>query len=146
MCQNIELFDEYTARVFSRLYQSFPVKQTIDILEFFELGVPDKYQPGFVLNIKGERDIFSEQNAKLAWHTLIFLKENGFVSIGRESPYTYFSDVTLTIKGLNVLQAEPDSIKPAKRIGNEIIGALNTGRLEAAKALVRQAIRLSLGV
>ena len=27
MCENLELFDEYTATLFSTLYQTFPVKQ-----------------------------------------------------------------------------------------------------------------------
>jgi len=140
MCQNIELFDEYTAKVFALLYSTFPVKQSIEIIDFVGKGAFDDF--GVIVNAKNE----PLPEAKVAWHTLIWLKEADFISIGREHAYTDVSDVTLTIKGLEVLKARPESIQPAKRIGNEVIGALKVGNVEAAKELVRQAIKLSVGL
>jgi hypothetical protein len=72
--------------------------------------------------------------------------ETGFIVIEREQPYLSVSGVTLSAKGLEVLTAQPKSIQAAKRIGNEIIGALKVGNLEAAKELVRQAVKLAVGL
>lgn len=144
MCSNIELFDEYAAKLFSHLYQTFPVKQQIDILEFFDLGSFDRLNPGQILDESGLADSSAERKAEIAWHTLTWLSETGFVTLERLQPYHTATGVTLTVKGLEVLKSEPSSLKPQKRIGNELIAALKVGNLEVAKELIRQAVRLSI--
>ena len=84
----------------------------------------------------------AEAHANVAWHTFIWLKETGFIKIEGEHAYLSFSGIVLTAKGLEVLKATPESIKPSKHIGNALIGLLKEGGTEAAKQLVGQAIQL----
>ncbi len=64
MCENLELFDEYTATLFSTLYQTFPVKQDIDILELIRRDEMSDF--GTIVNAQGT----PSKHAEVAWHTL----------------------------------------------------------------------------
>jgi len=143
MCKNIELFDEYTAKIFARLYSTFPIPQDFSMIDFIERGEINDY--GIIVDKESEAIAHinvAEAHANVAWHTFIWLKETGFIKIEGEHAYLSFSGIALTAKGLEVLKATPESVQPRSRIGDVLIGLLKQGGTEAAKQLVGQAIKL----
>lgn len=136
MCENIELFDEYTAKIFAQSYQKFPMPHDVSIVDFIKQGKINDF--GMIVNDKDK----PSAHAQVAWHTFIWLKETGFIKIESEHPYLSLTGIVLTAKGLEVLKATPSSIQQNSHIGNELIGLLKTGSIEAAKQLVGQAIKL----
>lgn len=143
MCKNIELFDEYTAKIFTKLYQTFPVPQDFIIVDFIARGEVNDF--GMIVDKKDEASSHlnvSSAHANVAWHTFTWLKETGFIKIEGEHHSLSLSGIVLTAKGLEVLKATPESLQPSKRIGDALIGLLKQGATESASQLIGQAIKL----
>lgn len=136
MCRNIELFDAYTAKIFARLYERFPMPDDVSIIDFLGQGSLGEY--GDIVDEHGKK--LAEAN--IAWHTFIWLKETGFIRIEGEHAYLSLTGIVLTAKGLEVLKATPSSVQPSSRIGDVLIGMLKTGATESASQLIGQAIKL----
>jgi len=136
MCKNIELFDEYTAKIFARLYSTFPMPQDISMIDFLGRGHFGEF--GEVVDEEGD----PIKDAQVAWHTFIWLNETGFIRIESKHAYLSLSGIVLSAKGLEVLKATPSSVQQGKQIGTELIGMLKAGATESAKQLIQQAIQL----
>lgn len=120
---NIDLFDRITGLIFSKLYQSFPVTETLNVMSFTE-ALPDEVErPG---------EFFSD--------TLKWLITSGYLmgEPDAKHPYT-FHKCTLTAKGLEVLKAVPDSIT-GKTLGAQLQDAAKKGMFDSVKSLTGKAL------
>lgn len=73
--------------------------------------------------------------------TCEWLIQAGYL-IGDVRPYTHVHDVVLTAKGLEVLNAIPDSLKAGASIGERLADAAKEGGKETMRGLVTEALGL----
>ena len=91
MSDHDDLFYEHVASVLAQLYERFPVKSDLDVDE-----------------ISGFRNSHYCQEGKLAYTTIKWLEEEGYIRVG-ESRYPHSAqNCILTAKGFNRLQAIPE--------------------------------------
>jgi len=74
--------------------------------------------------------------------TVLFLEREGFIRYGSwaNSDPPMFEEVTLTSKGLAVLNSEPEILKEKVTLGEKLSAALKAGSIEAIKTLINQVI------
>ncbi|NIE73009.1 hypothetical protein F3J45_00825 [Pantoea sp. Ap-967] len=120
---NIDLFDKITGLIFSKLYQTFPVTGTLNVMSFMEAFPGEVDRPG---------EFFS---ATLKW-----LITSGYMMGEPDSKHAYtFNKCTLTAKGLEVLKAVPDSIT-GKTLGAQLQDAAKSGMLDSVRSLTGKAL------
>ena len=140
---NIKLFDLYSSFIFSELYKNFPKCINFEDIDKIVLSLEkdNKEIQRITENMELEERniIFSE--------TLLWLTNNGFIDFAKAypdtkrpilaMPYQYFMCVSLTIKGLNLLNSpKPKSLNKTKKLGEEIYEKIKQGSfIEAGKIL-----------
>jgi hypothetical protein len=128
--ENMEIFDCFTVSVLSELYERFPVKTKID---GYETVGKCKYLDGSEIDIL-ERTLILKS-------TFEFLEENNFIKYeGNIDSSCVAFDCVLTIKGLNVLNKEPESINKKATVGQNIRGAIKTGAYDVAIGYLKQVL------
>lgn len=142
---NIDEFNLMTGKVFACLYEAFPIPV---YLSPAELGIPvgkeDEYDPETGLSMGAEPPTYGEL---IFGHTVQWLIETGYMTCGPLPPgsmpnlRTHFPNSRLTAKGLETLNATPDSLK-AESLGSQIASASKSGSLE----LLRMAVAEALGI
>ncbi len=124
--KNMDLFNQYSAEIFSMLYLAFPEPIGLD-----------------ALSISGHQEIDEngspEKEAKICKATIQWLADTGYLSFQDEYQYGA-GDAVLTAKGLEVLKAVPGSLKNGGSIGDKIVTTLKGGAKETATALVKTAL------
>jgi len=134
MCTNIELFDEYAARVLSQLYEQFPVKTGIDVRKL--TGHVDTNEYGAILSPDGQRS----RQAEIAYATIEWLVETGYIRCKKAAPPYGYSQCVLTAKGLEILKATPASVQSGKTIGDRLVQFVREGALDLAGDAVKAAL------
>ena len=140
---NIKLFDLYSSYVFNELYKNFPKCVNFEDIDkiVLELEKDNKDIKKITENMELEAKniIFSE--------TMLWLTNNEFINFvtsypdskrpAQPIPYMYFMCVSLTLKGLNLLNSpKPKSLNKTKKLGEEIYEKIKQGSLiEAGKIL-----------
>ncbi|MBF0249943.1 MAG: hypothetical protein HQL35_04855 [Alphaproteobacteria bacterium] len=129
---NIDLFNRYTAIIFADLYKAFPVGIKLEPCDIVVQYPPPKEMP----------DISLEVQTAICAGTIQWLEGAGYIKIAntnrRLSGNLTFTNVVLTVKGLEVLKGMPDSLgNPA---GEQLLSAMKTGGAEAGKTLISLAI------
>ena len=128
MMQNIELFNEYVARILAQLYESFPVKVSLHADQFSSFS--DRSQ--------------QQMEELVAYSTIEWLVDNGYVHADERIPRSSCYGCTLTDKGLKVLQATPDSVQipdgvqTKETFGEKLVHLINKGAVEVAKDIVKE--------
>jgi hypothetical protein len=125
---NIDKFDEYTALVFARLYETFPIRVNL----FDHDVIPDTWKDG-----KFNPEAY-DSDSELVRATIIWLKEAGYID-GRISNLGLFEAV-LTSKGLEVLKAVPSSLSTGPSLGERIADAVKEEGRETMRSLVSEAL------
>ena len=140
---NIKLFDLYSSYIFNELYKNFPKCSNFEDID------------GIVLNLEKEnkeiqkivRNMELEEKNMIFTETLLWLTNNGFIDFvashpdskrpAQPMPYLYFMCVSLTIKGLNLLNSpKPKNLNKTKKLGEEIYEKIKQGSfVEAGKIL-----------
>ncbi|MFA7597221.1 MAG: hypothetical protein WCY92_12790 [Novosphingobium sp.] len=131
--KNIELFNEYAAAIFATLYERFPVKQSLDAREICGHHTVDDF--GGVVDDSGR----PSRAFDIALSTVEWLGDNGFIALGDRHNFG-FRDVVLTAKGLETLNARPDSLGGKESFGERILRLLREGSIEVAKETGKAAI------
>lgn len=106
MNKNMKIFNECAAKILDSLYDSFPVGKEYKILDF-----PD-------LNNANDSDVF--------FSTVQFLKNENYINYQNQY-YGGFSGVTLTSKGLSILNAAPAVLEKKESLSQLIKNALRNG-------------------
>lgn len=131
--KNIDLFDEYAAAVFAALYERFPVKQSLDARQICGHMVVDDF--GVVVDDAGR----PSKAFDIALSTIEWLGDNGFVSFEKRQNFG-FGNVVLTAKGLETLNAKPESLGGKESFGERILRLMREGSTEFAKEAGKAAI------
>lgn len=130
--RNIELFDEYTAKIMAVLYERFPNKRALDVREIcghtamndFGLVVDDNGNPSGAFDV--------------AMGTLEWLGDNGYVRYNKNSGYGW-TDVVLTEKGLAMLNKVPNSVASKETFGDRLSRFVREGAMGLAKEATKAA-------
>ena len=126
--ENIRLFNYYTTAIMAFLYQEFPVKQHFSIEKFAQKPLQSDYSP--------------ERRFEIACHSLVWLKDNGFVDFHQgDTQNCAFSQVTLTMKGFTILSQEtPKSVVERSTLGEDIKSVTEKGLESVASELLKTAL------
>jgi hypothetical protein len=121
---NMDDFEKGVALVLAELYKTFPQKTAI-YTNKLESGASDET----IKNYSG---------------TIGFLAREGFIRCGSMAGSgKAYANVVLTTKGLQILNAVPDTIKDKKTIGEKINDTLKSGSKDMLKNIVNQIISLA---
>ena len=135
--QNIDLFNDYTAAILSKLYSQFPVKNGIDARQL--CGHSDVNDFGLVLDERGQ----PSKAFEIAVSTMEWLTDYGYVSYANRTSYA-FSQAVLTAKGLEHLRRSSDALKSKETLGERLTRFVSDGSKEFARETVKTL--LSMGV
>ena len=136
MEQNIEKFDRIVAQVLGELYQKFPIQTHVSIYELFECS------PGKLVEGKWvESEDLKEQDQEFYFYTIRWLIDTGYL-IGTIQNH-HNSQITLSLKGLELLKSVPSSISGSESVGELLISALKSGAKDSAAILVNKALSSS---
>lgn len=119
---NIERFNDCTAKLLATLYAEFPHRLDIDYHEWLSMAYGEA---------KDEDYAFCES-------TLSWLSEAGYVDV-KIFHSMGAAKMVLTAKGLEILKVVPESLKSKESIGDALVRSLKSGAFEVAKDLVSAA-------
>lgn len=119
---NMQLFDEITARVFAKLYETFPVATSVDCLSL--TGRPEMDEYGKV-----------SREADVCIHAMRWLESEGYIKVGRFGN-CHASEIVLTAKGLAALKSSPESLEYKQTLGERIVSAINNDAISTAVGVV----------
>ena len=143
MARNMELFDEYAARILADLYEAFPVKKPLNASDYCGHSEINDY---------GE-PIDENGNPSKAFHiaraTIEWLIETGYIR--SDGMWQYGAKpAVLTPMGLAVLKAAPEQASEAtpcqkslavkETTGDKLVRLIRAGSADAAKDVVRATI------
>jgi len=133
MSHNMELFDEYAAKILAGLYETFPVKKPLNAGDL--CGHTDVNDFGTPIDAHGNPSkAFDVAKATIEW-----LIETGYIRSDGMWQYGAKESV-LTPMGLAVLKAAPESLSMKETTGDKLVRLLRAGSADAAKDIVRSAI------
>lgn len=87
--KNMELLDLYTARILALLYETFPERVSLSLQ--------------YITQMELNQEEPLPKQAQIARETVLWLKENGFITFDEDEFYT-FTKARLTEKGLTILR------------------------------------------
>lgn len=136
---NIDLFDEFAAKAFAKLYEEFPRKIYLDAREFSGDSAEDDF--GRILDERGE----PSKRFELAKATIEWLIANGYISSSAIHDWGARESV-LTPSGLQVLNVAPDSLTPNVTLGEKIVRNVRSGSWALAKEAAKTAIKVGIDI
>ncbi len=125
---NIDKFNDLTGRVLSGLYLTFPMPSNLATAQFVESPVE--------WNEERKMDLPSK-DAEFFIATAGWLIGVGYIN-GSVSPYTHVSDVVLTAKGLDILNATPRSLTHAHSLREQLAEIARDSSKESFKGLLAE--------
>lgn len=139
---NIERFNEVTGLVLAHLYAHFPVPQDIEAGEFVENAtVPAPRYPGVISPFTEELT----EDGTFFVSAMEWLAHAGYLSFERRFNSS-ISGVVLTEKGLQTLNAVPDSLVTIVPLGERLVDAAKSGGKEVLKATLREVLSAGLRI
>lgn len=136
---NIDLFDEFTAAAFAKLYEDFPRKTYLDARTISGDSVEDDF--GQILDERGA----PSKRFEIAKATIEWLIDTGYISSSAMHVWGA-RDAVLTPSALQVLSATPDSLTPTVTLGEKIVRHVKSGSWELAKEAVKTAFKVGVEV
>lgn len=140
---NIDEFNLMTGKVFAILYEAFPIPMYLSPAEFeVPVGAEGEYDP-VTGELTGSEPPAHEE--LIFAHTIQWLIDTGYMTCGplpsgcTPSLRTHFPNSRLTAKGLETLNAIPDSLK-SESLGSQIAAASKSGSVELLKMAVGEAL------
>ena len=137
---NIKIFDLYSSFIFNELYKNFP--KCISFTDIDKV-ILELEKDNSIQNLT--QNLPLEEKKILFSETILWLTNNNFIDFVNSHPstkrpaqpiaYSNFLCITLTIKGLNLLNSpKPTSLNKTKKLGEEIYEKIKQGSfLEAGK-------------
>ena len=122
---NIDLFNEYVAVIFSHLYEKFPVPSRLSAREASG-------------NLEDSHHKISK-NTEICIETIRWLKEAGYIWYEKEHTFGAY-DAVLSQKGLELLKVVPESLKEDKSVGDKLLEVMASGGKSAASDLIKLAL------
>lgn len=131
---NIDIFDSCTAAIFAKLYKSFPVTISFDLVPISDFD-EEPYKTLFLAEEDDEETI--SYKLEIYEYTIYWLKDAGYITYQCETN-TSIENVVLTAKGLELLKM-PSSICNSKSVGDQLVEYTKDGTKEVAKSVVKVA-------
>lgn len=128
---NIDLFDHYAALVLGELYENFPVARDLDTRKLTGHADTDEY--GAICGPDGR----PSKQVEIAYHTISWLVDAGYVRCRDQRPLYGFSGCVLTAEGLRLLKATPESVRVKETIGAKLARLVREGSIDLAKDIIR---------
>jgi hypothetical protein len=122
---NMDDFNEATAKILAKLYEAFPQRQSFKVADLVESTDENKIRT------------YSD--------TIIFLEREGFIRYESYVTNDHFNNVSLTSKGLAILNSTPDALQERVPLGTKLINAARDGSQAVIKMVVEQLINNALG-
>lgn len=139
LCSNIELFDQYAARVLSELYQSFPFEKDLIISELIkDSGYSSQIEQNPLDIVTGDES--AKRRAELLEKTIEWLGQSRYLHYRNRQPYVRFTDVRLTAKALAVMKSPSDSLKQKQMLGDLLVKSVSSGAASTVKTILSQII------
>ncbi|PMZ92711.1 MULTISPECIES: hypothetical protein [unclassified Pseudomonas] len=129
---NIDVFNEFTGKILGDLYLQFPKPKCLMADAYVES--PMKWNEHAQMEVPSEETEFFMATAQ-------WLANAGYLS-GNVWPGSHVSDAVLTAKGLEVLNAIPESLSGGPSIGERLADAAKEGGKETMRGLVSEALGL----
>ena len=122
---NIEAFNRSVALILARLYESFPAPLTLSTPDIDPDAGPEALE--------------------VHDHTIAFLEREGFLvrSGGDDSGTVHFA-VVLSMRGLGVLNAVPESLSGSASVGERLVQIAKGGGLFTLKTATQQVLAAQL--
>ena len=130
--QNIDLFNEYAARILAQLYEIFPSKQTLDARTIS--GHTDVNRFGIICAPDGSES----KEARLAYDTIEWLVHNGYVRADSLLDGRLAYGCRLTEQGRKVLRAVPEKVQNTETRGRKLVRLIKESSIEAAISCVKE--------
>lgn len=137
MENNIKKFDKLVALIFADLYKNFPVRSHVDIYHVFDCKEQGRTDDEGVWR---EPSDLSEEDCQFYCDTIKWLIDTGYV-IGTIEHHNS-SNITLSIKGLQLLKSVPNSLDSSDTLGEQLLSVLKDGAKDAAGQLISTALNL----
>ena len=145
---NIDSFNEITAKTFGILYASFPVPTTLSLANHYGIDNVANIAKSLEHGLRPCKE--EEAPARLVEATICWLEDSGYLKIKLKNYPFKFEGVILTAKGLEALQAVPDSINSDKKSAGQILAEqikAGTGDYvrETVKTVLSFGVKLAIG-
>lgn len=127
---NIDVFNELTGKILGDLYLHFPMPKYLSAEAYVEVATEWHEQ--------SQMDMPTDQ-AEFFIATTKWLASAGYLT-GKVRPYTHVEDAVLSAKGLEVLNAIPESLIGGSSIGERLADAAKEGGKETIRGLVSEAL------
>ena len=137
--RNIDLFNEYAARILSQLYEGFPVKDDLDARTIS--GHTDENEFGIICAPDGREP----KEARVAYPTIEWLLDTGYARSDDRRPYRRFGGCVLSAEGLRLLQATPESAQTAEPAGDKLVRLVKEEAIGLARDTVRAILASGAG-
>ncbi len=128
---NIEAFNIAVAEIFGQCYQAFPLKVRISNMD---IGITIKEAFG-----EDPDGVFtlSEVEYQIAEETMYWLIEAGYIWCKNSERPISFEGVTLSPKGLEVLNAVPSELKSKKSLGEHLSNGIKVLGKDSASSMIK---------
>lgn len=127
---NIDVFNELTGKILGDLYLHFPLPKYLPADAYVEAAT--KWDEKFQTDMPSDEAEFFIATAQ-------WLANAGYLT-GKIRHYTHVEDAVLTAKGLEILNAIPESLIGGPSIGERLADAAKEGGKETIRGLVSEAL------
>ena len=124
--KNIDLFETYTAAIFARLYEAFPLPCALDAQQISDCPGIDEFGA-------------MQKPAEICRATMGWLADSGYIRAAGATQYA-MTGAVLTAKGLEALKATPEALSGKTPVGERIAQLVATGSMDLAREAARVAI------
>lgn len=131
MPQRIDIFDAICGALLLHLYESFPVRLNV---EFTDLPLNDELEHLSAPEIEQWMEVFLE--------TILWLEQEGFIRLQTGTDDRDFFGVQLTMSGLAILRAIPDSVDITKQ---SLIEKFKSAFSEGGKIVSSEGLKVAVG-
>lgn len=150
---NIDLFNEYVAKIFATLYRHFPIPTDLSAEEIAGVKHDEKeYDNGFSSGTYFKVQPEFEKQDEVFSSTVKWLTSAGYIwTEGGDISYDQLSYKTIvlspkTLQILNVIPAALEKSKENKSLGDQLSEAVKDGSTDAAKDLVKTGLSSLVGM
>ncbi|HAS6505943.1 TPA: hypothetical protein GRR52_24540 [Vibrio parahaemolyticus] len=150
---NIEIFENHAAKILATLYANFPVKIT---LQRHDIATSELIDPsGNVVKSPEDEDeewtyydlVYGSKQSEdfqleseIFNSTIVWLKQEGFLTYEHNGSHHHFGGVQLTLRGLEVLKSVPSAIDGEGTLGDRLKTELENSSFDMARDMVKVAI------
>lgn len=131
MSQRINIFDAICGALLLHLYESFPVRLHV---EFKDLPLNDELGDLSAAEIEQWMEVFFE--------TVLWLEQEGFIRFQTGTDDRDFFGVQLTMSGLAILRAIPESVDSSKQ---SLIDKFKSAFGEGGKIVSSEGLKIAVG-